>query len=295
MESGGEGDFLDVLRRRMAPCILCPRNCRVDRLAGERGFCGAPAEAVVASAGPHFGEEPCLVGRGGSGAIFLAGCNLRCVFCQNFDISHAIIGERLDPLGLARLMRTLEARGCENINFVTPTHVAPAILEAIVEARRRGLRVPMVWNSSGYDSFEVLRLAEGLIEIYMPDFKFIRSETAERYCSAPDYPDRAREAIREMHRQVGDLVVEDGVARRGLLVRHLVMPGGREETREILSFLAALSPHTFVNVMGQYRPAGLLATAEGRAEFSPIARCPTSAEIAEARSYARRLGLRLAE
>jgi putative pyruvate formate lyase activating enzyme len=283
------------LRSLMNLCRLCPRNCRVDRWAGERGFCGAGPEAAVTSAGPHFGEEPCLVGRGGSGTIFLAGCNLRCVFCQNFDISHRLVGETMDASDLARLMLALEARGCENINFVTPTHVAAPLAEAIVEARQRGLGVPIVWNSSGYESVEVMRLLEGLVEIYMPDFKFGCSESAERYCRAPDYPERAREALREMHRQVGDLVIEGGVARRGLLVRHLVMPSGLEESREILSFLASLSPRTFVNVMGQYRPEGVPATAEGRAEYSEIARRPTGKEIAGARAEAQRLGLRLAQ
>ncbi len=285
---------LRVLERLQVSCRLCPRRCGVDRAAGERGFCGAGAEATVASAGPHFGEEPCLVGRGGSGTIFFAGCNLRCVFCQNFDISHRLVGEAMDTADLARLMLALEARGCENINFVTPTHVAAALAEAIVEARRRGLHVPIVWNSSGYESVEVLRLLEGLVEIYMPDFKFGCSESAERYCRAPDYPERAREALREMQRQVGDLVIEGGVARRGLLVRHLVMPGGLEESREILSFLASLSPRTFVNVMGQYRPEGVPATAEGRTEYPEIARRPTGKEIAEVRAEAQRLDLRLA-
>jgi len=267
----------------------------VDRPAGERGTCGAPAEPVVASAGPHFGEEPCLVGRGGSGTIFLAGCNLRCVFCQNFDISHSIVGEAMDAVALARLMLALEGHGCENINFVTPTHVAPALAAAIVEARGRGLRVPIVWNSGGYESVEVLRLLEGLVEIYMPDFKFIRPESAERYLAAADYPERARKALREMHRQVGDLVVEDGVARRGLLVRHLVMPGGLEESREILDFLASLSPRTRVNVMDQYRPAGLVAGLEGRSRFPELAKRSALADVSEARASARRLGLRLAD
>jgi len=279
----------------VAPCRLCPRRCGVDRSAGERGTCGAPAGAVVVSAEPHFGEEACLVGRGGSGTIFLAGCNLRCVFCQNYDISHFIVGQPMDTAALAQLMLALEGHGCENINFVTPTHVSPALAAAIVEARGRGLRVPIVWNSGGYESVEVLRLLEGLVEIYMPDFKFIRSESAERYLSAADYPERAREAISEMHRQVGDLVLEDGVARRGLLVRHLVMPGGAEESREILDFLASLSPRTFVNVMYQYRPAGLVAGPEGRSEFSELARRSALGDVSEARAHARRLGLRLAD
>ena len=299
-------ECLAALRAMVAPCRLCPRGCGVDRSAGERGTCGAPAGAVVVSAEPHFGEEACLVGRGGSGTIFLAGCNLRCVFCQNYDISHTIVGRPMDTAALVQLMLALEGHGCENINFVTPTHVSPALAAAIVEARRRGLRVPIVWNSGGYESVEVLRLLEGLVEIYMPDFKFIRSESAERYLSAADYPERAREAIRKMHRQVGDLVVEDGVARRGLVVRHLVMPGGAEESREILDFLASLSPRTFVNVMDQYRPAGLaveprqarparVAGPEGRSKFSELARRSALGDVSEARAYARRLGLWLAD
>ena len=293
MGTHDHSDDLAVLRRLIAPCHLCPRTCGVDRTAGERGFCGAGACAVVASAGPHFGEEPCLVGRGGSGTIFLAGCNLGCVFCQNFDISNRADGEEMPAAALVRLMRDLEARGCENINFVTPTHVTHVIAAAIVEARAAGLSIPIVWNSSAYESAEVLRLLDGLVEIYMPDFKFSRSESARRYCRAPDYPDCARAALAEMHRQVGDLVVEDGVARRGLLVRHLVMPGGVEESREILTFLASLSPHTFVNVMGQYRPAGKVRGAAAHEAFAAIARPPTPDEILAARRCALTLGLRL--
>jgi len=284
---------LAQLRSMLASCTLCPRTCGVDRTSGERGFCGAGPCAVVASAGPHFGEESCLVGRGGSGTIFLAGCNLGCVFCQNFDISSRAVGEEMPAAALVRLMRDLEARGCENINFVTPTHVTHVIAAAIVEARAAGLSIPIVWNSSAYESVEVLRLLDGLVEIYMPDFKFSRSESAERYCRAPDYPDCARAALAEMHRQVGDLVVEDGVARRGLLVRHLVMPGGVEESREILTFLASVSRHTFVNVMGQYRPAGKVRGAAAHEAFAAIARPPTPDEILQTRRCALTLGLRL--
>ncbi len=292
----GEADVterLAAMRAMLESCTLCPRACGARRTAGERGFCGAGPRAVVASAGPHFGEESCLVGRGGSGAIFLAGCNLGCVFCQNYDISHRVVGEEMLAAALARLMQALEARGCENINFVTPTHFTAAVAEAIVAARARGLSVPIVWNSSAYESVEVLRLLDGLVDIYMPDFKFSRSESADRYCHAPDYPDRARSALVEMQRQVGDLVMEGGVATRGLLVRHLVMPGGAQESREILTFLASVSPGAFVNVMGQYRPAGRVRGAAGCGEFAAIARPPTADEVTAARRYALTLGLRL--
>jgi putative pyruvate formate lyase activating enzyme len=281
-------------RDLLNPCRLCPRRCGVNRLAGETGFCGAGPEAVVASSGPHFGEEDCLVGRGGSGTIFLAGCNLGCAFCQNSDISRSAAGDEMSAAALARLMRLLEARGCENINFVTPTHAAPALLAAVVEARRRGLALPIVWNSGGYESVEMLRLLDGFVEIYMPDFKFSRAASAERYCKAPDYPGAARACLAEMHRQVGDLVIEDGVAARGLLVRHLVMPGGSAESREVLDFLAGLSGRTFVNVMGQYRPAGDVLDRRSLTRYAAIARRPTAEEVAEVRDYARSLGLRLA-
>jgi putative pyruvate formate lyase activating enzyme len=301
-EAGGDvldekeaDERLAAARALLNPCRVCPRRCGVNRLAGETGFCGAGPEAVVASAGPHFGEEDCLVGQGGSGTIFLAGCNLGCAFCQNSDISRSAAGEEMGAAALARRMLLLESRGCENINFVTPTHFSPAILAAVVEARRRGLRVPVVWNSGGYELPDVIRLADGIVEIYMPDFKFSRAASARRYCDAPDYPESARASLAEMHRQVGDLAMQGGVAVRGLLVRHLVMPGGAAESREVLDFLASISPRTFVNVMGQYRPEGAVLDPRWRARYAEIARRPAAEEIAEVRAYARSLGLRLAE
>ena len=280
------------LRAMIAPCHLCPRDCGVDRPAGERGLCGAGEKAPVASSGPQFGEEACLVGRGGSGTLFLGGCNLQCVFCQNVDISHYPMGTERTPDEIARLMLRLQAAGCENVNLVTPTHVAHALAEAIVAARREGLAVPVVWNSSAYEKPEMLRHLEGLVDIYMPDVKFARAATADRYCRAPDYPEVARAAVGEMHRQVGDLAIDRGLARRGLLVRHLVMPGGEEESREVLDLLAALSPDTFVNVMGQYRPAGRVRPGGAWPELE---RRPDPAEVAAVRGYALDLGLRLDE
>ena len=257
-------------------------------MGGERGFCKVGNMALVSSAGPHFGEERPLVGAGGSGTIFFAGCNLGCIFCQNYDISHGARGKETSTDELAGMMLRLEARGCHNVNFVTPTHVAPMIAEAIAKARADGLRVPTVYNCGGYESVEVIRLLEGLIDIYMPDFKFAASEAAGRLASAPDYPEAARCAIREMHRQVGDLEIERGLATRGLLVRHLVLPNGLAGSREVIDFLYDLSPNTYVNVMDQYRP---MYKAQGCRE---IARYPTMEEFVEAYDYARGRGLRLA-
>lgn len=273
-----------------SPCRLCPRLCGVTRKGGDLGVCGAPLRLVVAEAGPHFGEEAVLVGTGGSGAIFLSGCNLRCVFCQNHEISHSVRGSPWGVEDLVYAMLRLADGGCENINFVTPTHYAPQVAEAVLEARRRGLAVPIVYNCGGYERRETLRLLDGVIDIYMPDIKFFRSETADRYADAADYPDRVREAVVEMHRQVGDLRIDGETASRGLLVRHLVMPGGVEEGGAILDWLAAeISPRTFVNVMGQYRPL------HRAAAFPEINRLPTDDEIIELKAHAQRLGLRLAE
>ena len=274
----------EMLRR----CEICPRRCGVDRLAGEIGFCGVGSEALVASFAPHFGEEPPLVAWGGSGTIFFAGCNLDCVFCQNHDISHERRGAPVDAERLAAMALSLQSRGCHNVNFVTPTHVVPRMAEAVELARRDGLTVPVVYNCGGYERVETLRALEGLVEIYMPDAKYWMPETAERLSAAPDYPGVMREALREMHRQVGDLEIVKGVARRGLLVRHLVMPGQLDQSVAILDFLAdAISPNTYVNVMPQYRPVY-------RAhEFPEIDRYPTAREYESALAHARKRGLRL--
>jgi putative pyruvate formate lyase activating enzyme len=242
----------------LSPCRVCPRQCKVERLAGEKGICRTGARAVVSSYSPHFGEESPLVGSGGSGTIFLTQCSLLCVFCQNYEISHLGQGIETDTVQLSSMMVSLQRQGCHNINFVTPSHVVPQIIAALPKAIEKGLTVPLVYNSSGYDSVQTLQLLEGVFDIYMPDFKFWTSESGTRFAKAPDYPEVAQKAISEMHRQVGDLVLDDeGVATKGLLVRHLVMPGGLEETREIFRFLAReVSVDTYVNVMDQYRPCG---------------------------------------
>jgi len=242
----------------MESCRLCPRACGVNRLEGETGFCGIGRKARVASYNAHFGEEAPLVGRFGSGTIFLSSCNLRCSFCQNYEISHLAEGMDVEPEKMATMMINLSDRGCHNINFVTPTHMVPQILEALILAVDLGLKVPLVYNSSGYDCKEVLELLDGIFDIYMPDFKFWDGKWADRFCKAPDYQDVAMKAIKEMHRQVGDLMFDkDGVAIKGLLVRHLVMPNQIAGTRKIMEFLAEeISFNTYINVMDQYRPCG---------------------------------------
>jgi putative pyruvate formate lyase activating enzyme len=279
----------------LARCEVCPRSCRIDRLADERRVCGTGRRASVSSAFPHFGEEDCLRGWRGSGTIFFGLCNLRCVFCQNWDISQRERGRELDAGQIADVALELQARGCHNLNFVTPEHVVPQVIEALAEAIPRGLRLPVVYNTSAFDSLASLRLLDGLVDIYMPDFKFWQRETARRLCKAKSYPDVARAAIREMHRQVGDLRFgPDGLARRGLLVRHLVMPAQTDEAAAILRWLAdEISPDTYVNLMDQYHPdyeVGAIAR-DGRPKYAEIARRPSPEELAAAHAAARDAGL----
>jgi putative pyruvate formate lyase activating enzyme len=237
-------------------CTLCPRSCKVDRTAGESGFCRTGDRPIVSSYNPHFGEERPLVGRYGSGTIFFTNCNLGCIFCQNWSISHLGEGDVLSFKELAEMMLILQGYGCHNINLVTPTHQVPMILRALEIAIDRGLNLPIVYNCGGYESIETLEILDGIIDIYMPDFKYADPNVAKRYSKAGDYPSVAKRAIREMHRQVGDLIVDDsGIAMRGLLVRHLVLPGGLAGTEEIVRFLAEdISPNTYTNIMNQYHP-----------------------------------------
>jgi putative pyruvate formate lyase activating enzyme len=270
----------------MSPCTLCPRRCEVYRGKGETGFCGIGEMPVVSSVGPHFGEESVLVGSGGSGTIFFAGCNLGCVFCQNFDISHHRHGREVTIERLAQSMLELQDYGCSNINFVTPTHVIPAITAGIELARKDGLTLPTVYNTGGYDSVETLKLLEGFVDIYMPDMKYSDSEVAQELSAAPDYPEVNFAAVKEMHRQVGDLQVRNGLATRGLLVRHLVLPNKLAGSFAVIDFLAGqISTLTTINVMDQYRPCYKAAS------HHKINRRPTFEEIESVRQYAIKKGL----
>jgi putative pyruvate formate lyase activating enzyme len=245
---------------RLSNCTLCPRRCQVDRINGNMGVCKTGKLAKVASYNAHFGEESPLVGENGSGTIFLSQCSLLCNFCQNYEISHQGEGVEVNDDQLASIMLELQRHGCHNINFVTPSHVVPQILSAVFVAAKKGLEIPLVYNSSGYDAVETLQLLDGIVDIYMPDFKFWEPEVAQKACDALDYPEVARAALMEMHRQVGDLEIDEqsGLAYRGLLVRHLVLPSGMAGTAKIMKFIAQqISANTYVNVMSQYRPCGM--------------------------------------
>jgi len=278
---------VDEALSRLTHCELCPRECGVDRTKGEKGFCRTGRYAVVSSYNPHFGEESPLVGTGGSGTIFFTHCNLLCVFCQNYEISHQGMGDEVGPQILGRMMVQLQNWGCHNVNFVTPSHVVPQILEALPVAIELGLRVPLVYNTGGYDKVETLRLLEDVFDIYMPDIKFMDPQVAKRFCKAPDYPEVVREAVKEMHRQVGDLLLDErGIAYRGLLVRHLVMPHGLAQTPQVMKYLAdEISPNTYVNIMDQWRPCG-------EAHLHPdLSRRISRQEYEEALEAARSVGL----
>ncbi|MGA6992376.1 MAG: hypothetical protein WBX50_00610 [Candidatus Deferrimicrobiaceae bacterium] len=275
------------LTARLSQCDICPRLCRVNRQAGELGVCRGGANAAVSSFGPHFGEEAPLVGIHGSGTVFFSGCNLRCVFCQNYEISHLGEGSEASAERLAGIFLSIQRMGCHNLNLVTPTHVTPQILEALTLAVPRGLSIPVVYNCGGYESVETLRELEGVVAMYMPDVKFLGAEPSDRYGNARDYPKVVQAALREMDRQVGPLVLDrGGNARRGLLVRHLVMPGDASTTRQVIDFLAdEIGKETYLNLMNQYRPCGRAL------EYPEIGRRTAHAEWEEARGYAREKGM----
>jgi putative pyruvate formate lyase activating enzyme len=255
-EKGLFQERIEELESRLNPCVLCPRACRADRQTGDVGYCKAPNEVYISSAFAHFGEERELRGVNGSGTIFFSHCNLKCVFCQNYEIS--IYGEGF-PFSygqLADLMVRLQDRGCHNINLVTPTHYVPQIVKALSVAIDKGLTIPLVYNCGGYESLEVIRLLDGIVDIYMPDIKFLDEDLSSRFCKARDYPKVAKDVVKEMHRQVGDLATDTrGIARKGLLIRHLVMPSLKENSKKVLRFIGEeVSRHAFVNVMSQYHP-----------------------------------------
>ena len=281
---------VEAAMEELADCKACPRDCGVNRLLDERGVCHTGRWPYVASAFLHRGEEDCLRGQNGSGTIFLSYCNLKCVFCQNWDISSQEAGRELAADQIAELMLRLQAEGCHNINFVTPEHVAAQLVEAIAVAVPLGLEVPIVYNTSAYDAMASLELMDGLVDIYMPDFKFWEPESSRHLARAGDYPQRARAAIVEMHRQVGVLRFgRDGLARRGVLLRHLVMPGHVDEAAAIFRWLhGAVSPDTYVNIMGQYRPEHRVVGAE---RYADIDRRPDHTEIVAAFEAAREAGL----
>lgn len=242
-------------RAAMSRCTLCPHRCGADRAGGGRGKCRTGMLPVVSACHPHFGEESVLVGRGGSGTIFFTNCNMACIFCQNYDISHLGRGEEVSYDDLARMMLSLQSKGCRNINLVSPTHMVHAVLEALLRAVPAGLRLPLVYNTGGYDSPETLEMLDGVVDIYMPDFKYMDPDAAGRLSGTPDYPTAACAALEEMHRQTGDLVTDArGEACRGLLVRHLVLPNNIAATDRVISFIAGLSANTCINIMDQYRP-----------------------------------------
>jgi len=277
----------ETARHILQACMLCPRECAVNRLSGETGICKTAHNAVVSSYHPHFGEEAPLVGKNGSGTIFFTHCNLLCNFCQNYDISHLGYGREVTDEELAGIMLSLQDEGCHNINFVTPTHIVPQILSAVEIAAGNGLSIPLIYNTSAYDNVETLKLLDGIIDIYMPDFKFWDSEAARITCQAPDYPQKACLALKEMHRQVGDLAIDkSGIAKRGLLIRHLVMPENFAGTSEIMSFIAKeISPNSYVNIMPQYRPCG------EADKVKELSRYPSEKEIQEALAAAANAGL----
>jgi putative pyruvate formate lyase activating enzyme len=280
-------DRAKALTARLARCDLCPRNCRVARDRDELGYCRVGSKSVVASYGPHFGEERPLVGRHGSGTVFFSGCNLGCVFCQNHDISHDVRGQKLDSGQIAKIFLAMQELGCHNLNLVTPTHVIPHWMNALALAVERGFVLPVVYNSGGYDSVETLKALDGVVDIYMPDFKYADEKWSGRFSDCDDYPTIAKAAFSEMHRQVGDLRTDPGgVATGGLLVRHLILPDGLAGTGDVLRFIAEkISTKTYVNIMGQYHAC------HHADSYPELRRRPHPTEMEDAIRNAHELGL----
>ncbi len=285
-QEGKLAKLRDELRQNLESCTLCPRECRVNRLKGETGFCRAESLARVSSVYLHYGEEPELVGKGGSGTIFFSFCNLGCLYCQNYTLSHGAEGEDMSAQELCDAMLELQAEGAENINFVTPSHYTVQIVEALVLAVEKGLKLPLVYNCGGYESVEILKKLDGVFDIYMPDLKYSDSQVSEKFSRAPDYWEIAQAAVLEMRRQVGDLVIEEAAARKGLLIRHLVLPNRLAGSFKILDFIRGkLSADTYVNIMQQYFPCYKACS------FPELSRRITHQEFQEVIEYARKIGL----
>jgi putative pyruvate formate lyase activating enzyme len=287
-QNGELSKRIEALWKKLECCDICPHKCSVNRLKDEKGICKIGRKAKVSSFGPHFGEESPLVGRHGSGTIFLTHCNLYCIFCQNYDISHLGEGYLVDEEGIAEMMLSLQNMRCHNINFVTPTHVIPQIVKALSFAIEKGLTVPLVYNSGGYDSVSTLKLLEGIFDIYMPDFKYSDDKIAQRYCNASDYSQVAKQAIKAMHQLVGDLILDEkGIARRGLIIRHLILPEDLAGTYEVMKFIAEeISKNSYVNLMDQYRPC------YKANDFPPLDRRMTQEEFVQAIKIAHNLGIK---
>jgi putative pyruvate formate lyase activating enzyme len=286
-ESGELGNRIQTLNKRLKCCVVCPHHCKVDRFINERGFCRAGADMVIDGYGPHYGEEEVLVGTGGSGTIFFSYCTLQCVFCQNCEISHHGEGYEVSPSELSGIMLSLQKKGCHNINLVSPSHYVPQIVEAISIALKNGLILPIVYNTGGYDEIDTLKLLEGIIDIYMPDIKFGDNIKAKKYTNSAKYFDIVKDAVKEMHRQVGNLAVDErGIAYKGLLIRHLVMPENLSDTDKVLEFVAEeISKDSVVNIMSQYYPAHKSYT------FPELSRRISRNEYNEAVKSAEKLGL----
>ena len=287
-EAGELSQRIEALWGKLESCDVCPHKCEVNRLQDKKGICQTGKKAKISSFGPHFGEESPLVGRYGSGTIFFTHCNLLCIFCQNYDISHLGEGYEVDEEKIAEIMLSLQNLGCHNINFVTPTHVMPQIVKALPFAIEQGLNVPLVYNTGGYDSVDTLKLLDGIFDIYMPDLKYSDDKIAQRYCSAKDYSKVVRSAIRTMHKQVGDLVIDErGIALKGLLIRHLILPEDLAGTYDAMRFIAEeISKNTYVNLMDQYRPCFKAN------DYPPLDRRITREEFARAIKIAHDFGIK---
>ena len=286
-QSGRLKEIANLLEDKLSSCRLCPHKCGTNRHKGEKGICRSGILPVVSSYGPHFGEEPPLVGFGGSGTIFFTNCNMACIFCQNYDISHLGYGKEVTFEELADMMIYLQRRGCHNINFVTPTHMIYPIIKSLEIAIPRGLNIPLVYNSGGYDSSETLRLLEGVFDIYMPDFKYADGEVARRLSGVKNYPEVAKEAVSEMYAQVGDLFIDSrGIAKYGLMVRHLVLPENMAGSFEVVEVLSGISKNLYLNIMDQYRPVY-----EAYKEPA-IARRTRIEEVMKVVNHAKKLGMK---